>query len=160
MAQKQYLIEYLSSGQISQRNTNFQVLWVKKKSTPTFPSEFSFFLKYSETHTATKQANFLRFLLEGFRVFGLGVCCDWSPCVDFQAFAWGSAYSFLLQGISGIDALNFQAENKENLLFFQIYICLMCQIITEKSKKPKELVLKFGLNINFYCLVWLIVVIL
>ena len=31
MAQKQYLIEYLSSGQISQRNTNFQVLWVKKK---------------------------------------------------------------------------------------------------------------------------------
>ena len=137
MAWRQCPIEHLPVGQISQRNTNLQILYeFKMKSKKlemwcmylaimrTSPSEFRFYVKYpSEIHTAKIEANFLRSLLVGFLVFKLWFFCDHSGCVNFQGFARESAWC------RGFGAWNFRAENVENLLILFIYLFFICLFI-------------------------------
>ena len=135
MARRQCPIEHLPVGQISQRNTNLQILYEFKMENkklemwcmylavmPTSPSEFRFYVNYpSKIHTAKIEANFLRSLLVGFPVFKLWFFCDHSACVNFQAFARESAWC------RGFGAWNFRAENVQNLLiylFIYLFICL------------------------------------
>ena len=72
--------------------------------------------------------------------FGLGDSFDRRGCVDFQAFAWGSAYSFRLQGFSGLGSWNFRAENTDNSLFLFKYKSNLKYLMIWFSK--------FGLNIS------------
>ena len=72
--------------------------------------------------------------------FGLGDSFDRRGCVDFQAFAWGSAYSFRLQGFSGLGSWNFRAENTEHSLFLFKYKSNLKYLMIWFSK--------FGLNIS------------
>ena len=67
--------------------------------------------------TQKKWANFLRFVLRDFRIFGLGVSCDWSGSVDFQAFNKRSTYSFWLQGISSLGREIFERRTKKKIAF-------------------------------------------
>ena len=82
MARRQYPIKHLSSGKISQRNKNSQILWVNLNRKwklrnvihvsavmPTFLSEFRFYLKYiSETYCA-KQLKFKKIKYLVWKVF-------------------------------------------------------------------------------------------